>query len=79
MPVQTGGKRKVRRSTSKKSSSKKRTRSVSRKHKPVQRKNTKRKSTKKTPLNSWQRFLKKHGGKGHSQRTLRAMYRREHK
>ena len=79
MPIQTGGKRKVRYSSSKKSSSKKRTRSVSRKSKTVRRKNTKRKSTKKTSLNPWQRFLKKHGGKGHSLRTLRTMYRRGQK
>ena len=80
MPVQTGGKRKGRRSVSKKrSSSKKRTRSVPRKRKVTRRKTTKRKSTKKVKLNKWQRFLKKHGGKGHSQRKLRTMYRREYR
>jgi len=75
MPVQTGGKRrKVRsRTKSRKRSTKKRTRSVSRR-----RKTTRRKSSGRVKLNKWQRFLKKHGGKGHSQRTLRAMYRREY-
>lgn len=74
MPGQTGGKkrrvRRLRSTKSRKRSTKKRTRSrsVSRRRRPSGR----------VKLNKWQRFLKKHGGKGHSQRTLRAMYRREY-
>jgi hypothetical protein len=80
MPVQTGGRK----------SSKKRSRSVSRKrkttkHKTVKHKTVKRKTVSKVShkkpvkLNRWQRFLKKHGGKGHSQRQLRALYRKEYR
>ena len=85
MPVQTGGRK----------SSKKRSRSVSRKrkttkhktvkhktvkHKTVNRKTVSKVSRKKpVKLNRWQHFLKKHGGKGHSQRQLRALYRKEYR
>ena len=74
MPVQTGGRK----------SSKKRSRSVSRKRKTTKHKTVKRKTVSKVShkkpvkLNRWQRFLKKHGGKGHSQRQLRALYRKEY-
>lgn len=32
----------------------------------------------KRKLNSWQKFLKKHGGKGHSQEQLKYMYHKKH-
>lgn len=75
MPVQTGGRK----------SSKKRSRSVSRKRKTTKHKTVKRKTVSKVShkkpvkLNRWQRFLKKHGGKGHSQRQLRALYSKEYR
>lgn len=75
MPVQTGGRK----------SSKKRSRSVSRKRKTTKHKTVKRKTVSKVShkkpvkLNRWHRFLKKHGGKGHSQRQLRALYRKEYR
>jgi len=75
MPVQTGGKRRKvrRRSKSRKRSTKKRTRSVSRK-----RKTTRRKTSGRVKLNKWQRFLRKHKGRGMTQRQLRTLYRREY-
>ena len=75
MPVQTQGRK----------SSKKRSRSVPRKRKTTKNKTVKSKTVNKVSrkkpvkLNRWQRFLKKHGGKGHSQRQLRALYRKEYR